>query len=216
MKTRLFATLAVAAALLVGGPAFAGDNRGGGSSGGGGRGAFAGGGGGRVSAFSGGGGFASGRAFSSAPGVAFGGRGYDARGYAGGGGGRYGGYAFASHSGWSPGRQYFLNGHNYGYYNNGWYIVDPYPYYYSSDDYDAPGYTVYGPSYYDSSASADDTGSPVARVQRELARDGYYKGQIDGILGAETDAAIGAYQRDNGLHVTGTINSGLLNALDLN
>ncbi len=158
------------------------------------------------------------RGFTSAPGVAFGGRGgYDGRGGYGGGGGRYGGYAFASHPGWSPGRQYAWNGHNYGWYNDGWYVVDPYPYYYSADDSYAPGYTVYGPSYYNNSAaSADDSGSAVARVQRELARDGYYRGAVDGILGPNTEAAIGAYQRDNGLHVTGTINSRLMDALDLN
>jgi peptidoglycan hydrolase-like protein with peptidoglycan-binding domain len=57
--------------------------------------------------------------------------------------------------------------------------------------------------------------SVPAQVQQELARDGYYQGPIDGILGPATQAAIAAYQRDNGLRVTGTINSHLLDALDL-
>ena len=40
----------------------------------------------------------------------------------------HGTYAFASHSGWNHGQAYFWHGHHYGWYGNGWYIIDPFPY----------------------------------------------------------------------------------------
>jgi peptidoglycan hydrolase-like protein with peptidoglycan-binding domain len=49
-----------------------------------------------------------------------------------------------------------------------------------------------------------------ARVQQRLAAEGYYRGAIDGIVGAGTRAAIRAYQRDRGLRVTGRIDNRLL------
>jgi localization factor PodJL len=50
-------------------------------------------------------------------------------------------------------------------------------------------------------------------VQQELAQLGYYQGPIDGIVGPVTQAAIAAYQRDNGLPATGAIDTRLLAAL---
>jgi peptidoglycan hydrolase-like protein with peptidoglycan-binding domain len=45
---------------------------------------------------------------------------------------------------------------------------------------------------------------PVAEsVQRELAAAGFYKGEIDGVVGRKTRAAIEAYQRTVGIEVTG-------------
>jgi len=148
-----------------------------------------GGGGGRGAAFSGGGmrgGFRGG-SFASGRSFAFGGR---SRGYAGG----RGGYGY--------GRGY--GGRGYGGYGG-------YPYY--GYGYNEPAYTVYGTSSYNN--DSDDGGSVSVRVQRELAREGYYRGAIDGIFGPSTRGAIAAYQRDNGLRVTGTINGHLLDALDL-
>ena len=219
MKMKQIAGLILASAFLAAGPVFA-YSRGG--SGGGhavavsrGGGGFTSGGRGVSRGFSH---FSAGRSFRS-PGVAFGGSSFNSRAYSNGRGGSGGySYAFHSHSGWSPGRDYDWHGHHYRWYNNGWFIVDPYYYgdYYPSyyDSY-ASGYTVYG--------SADDNGSPdggsslsvPAQVQQELARDGYYQGPIDGVIGPVTQAAISAYQHDNGLRVTGTINSHLLDALDL-
>ncbi len=54
-----------------------------------------------------------------------------------------------------------------------------------------------------------------ARVQRELAYHGYYDGDIDGEIGPASRRAIYAYQRENGLRATGTINGDLLYALDI-
>jgi hypothetical protein len=190
----------------------------------------------------GGGGYTAGRSYGgSRPSFAYGGSssyGYRgstsyARGYSGYSGnsrysgysrGGYGGgrshysYAFGSRSGWNPGHEYYWNGHHYRWYGNGWFIIDPYPYgYYGSDDYAySPAYTVYGSAGPDDSDdSAGNSGNIDVRVQQELARDGYYHGPIDGIVGPGTRAAIEAYQQDNGLHPTGTINSHLLDAMDL-
>lgn len=114
-------------------------------------------------------------------------------------------YAFASHGGWNRNQQYFWHGHHYGWYNNAWYIVDPFPWY---AGYYGPGY--YGPGYY---GYNNGGGSVSVAVQTALSQQGYYRGPIDGVVGPGTRAAIAAYQRDNGLPVTGTITPGVLNDL---
>ncbi|MGA8482149.1 MAG: peptidoglycan-binding protein, partial [Chthoniobacterales bacterium] len=72
--------------------------------------------------------------------------------------------------------------------------------------------------YYDYSVEAynnqywsDLTGA----VQTELARDGYYRGAIDGVFGPDTARAIRAYRRAKGLPVTGQIERTLLKSLDI-
>jgi hypothetical protein len=103
-------------------------------------------------------------------------------------------YAFASHSGWNQNREYFWQGHHYRWYRNAWFIIDPFPYY--------PAYGYY------------PAGGPVGvEVQEALTQQGYYQGPIDGIIGPGTRAAIAAYQQANGLRVTGTITNSLLNNL---
>lgn len=52
-------------------------------------------------------------------------------------------------------------------------------------------------------------------VQRELARQGYYQGAIDGVIGPRSRAAIRAYQARNGICVSGQIDSALLRSLNL-
>jgi len=228
MNSKLFAGLALAATLLAGQPVFAhDDNRGSGNSGGGsGRSAgdfrgVSGGGSGRVTAYSGGGTrgsrggtFASGRSYR-APSIAYAGSSYNSRAYGGRAYSRNGNstYAFSSRQGWSHSREYAWHGHHYRWYNNGWFIVDPYPYYAEYPPYgyyeNAPAYPDYGPG------DDEEGGGPVSvQVQRKLAREGYYRGPIDGIVGPGTRAAIADYQHDNGLRVTGAINGGLLNSLD--
>jgi hypothetical protein len=85
----------------------------------------------------------------------------------------------------------------YGYYDYG------YPYY--------ADYSDYYPEY------PSDYGSGPARaalfVQDALARRGYYEGEVDGVIGSQTRSAIREFQRDNGLPVTGQINSSLLRTL---
>ena len=55
----------------------------------------------------------------------------------------------------------------------------------------------------------------IADVQAQLQRDGYYDGPIDGILGPMTQDAIAAFQADNGLEVTSTIDEPTLSTLGI-
>ncbi|MEW5952465.1 MAG: spore cortex-lytic enzyme [Bacillota bacterium] len=48
-------------------------------------------------------------------------------------------------------------------------------------------------------------GADVTRVQQRLSQWGYYRGSIDGIYGQLTFNAVQAFQRKNGLPVTGTV-----------
>jgi hypothetical protein len=116
-----------------------------------------------------------------------------------GGNGFHGNYAFASRDGWDHGRPYFWHGHHYRWNNGGWFIVDAFPYEYS-----------YGPDYNGGNYGAYYGSNVGVQVQQALEQAGYYQGPIDGIVGPGTSAAIAAYQRDNGLAVTGTVTNGLL------
>ena len=55
----------------------------------------------------------------------------------------------------------------------------------------------------------------VATVQQELAREGYYRSQIDGTIGPDTRRAINRYQSDHGLRTTGTLTAETLHSLGL-
>jgi peptidoglycan hydrolase-like protein with peptidoglycan-binding domain len=55
----------------------------------------------------------------------------------------------------------------------------------------------------------------VIDVQRRLARAGYYRGPIDGIMGPGTRFAIRAYERDHGLRVDGVISGQLMRNMGL-
>ena len=57
--------------------------------------------------------------------------------------------------------------------------------------------------------------SMEASVQLALARNGYYRGPIDGNIGPMSRRAIANYQADHGLRVTGYPDGNLLNALGL-
>ena len=105
--------------------------------------------------------------------------------------------------------------------NNSWFIFDlgffpwygwdyyPYDYYYPSSYYGYdPGVYDQGvdANYYDqgSYGSSDQSAdSSVAAAQDRLARQGYYRGAIDGVFGPETQRAIMRYQNDHGLGATG-------------
>ncbi len=53
----------------------------------------------------------------------------------------------------------------------------------------------------------------VQGVQEELQRKGYYKGDVDGVLGTGTRSAVKAYQRQAGLPPTGEVSQLLLDHL---
>lgn len=93
---------------------------------------------------------------------------------------------------------YFLDG-SYWYPAYGY---DPLQSYY---DYDGPIYTY-------SNLLPDEV---IANVQTALQNAGYYYGQITGSLGVDTRAAIGNFQRDNGLSITGAIDAATVEALGL-
>ncbi len=64
-------------------------------------------------------------------------------------------------------------------------------------------------------ATEADPAAVAAQVQRKLKRLGYYAGTVDGEMGRGTRAAIRAYQSENNMEVTGTIDRPLLRSLGL-
>ena len=99
-----------------------------------------------------------------------------------------------------------LFGGGYYYWDNGfWFPAYGYDPYYSTYSYDEP---IYG--YGDL-----DPGQVVANVQTELQRLGYYRYEVDGLMGPLTRNALAAFQRDNGLPITSAIDGPTLSTLGL-
>ena len=94
-------------------------------------------------------------------------------------------------------------------------VGDPYYYPY----YPYYGYDDYGPepaAYAVTSNSHSSVHESMAvQVQRILAQQGYYHGDIDGIIGPQSRAAIVAYQQKHGLDQSGIIDATLLKSLQL-
>jgi hypothetical protein len=97
-----------------------------------------------------------------------------------------------------------------------------YPYYgYAPYGYGYPGgaYYTYDPrGIYQGrvvNRSAAGKNSVAAQVQQQLAARGYYRGQIDGIVGDGTRRAIRNFERANNLPVDGQIDDQLLGAMGL-
>jgi hypothetical protein len=139
------------------------------------------------------------------------------------------------HRDWDRGRDHWWHGHHCRFVNGSWVVFDfgfdpygyPYDYYaydddysgypygYDADDYDQGAYQDQG---YDQNAygSTDQNAdSTVAVAQQQLARLGYYRGEIDGAFGPETRNALMRYQNDQGLRVTGTFDAETLSILGL-
>ncbi len=55
----------------------------------------------------------------------------------------------------------------------------------------------------------------IADVQAALQEMGYYKGEVDGLLGPLTREALTGYQSDNGLYTTATIDEPTLSSLGM-
>jgi hypothetical protein len=100
-----------------------------------------------------------------------------------------------------------LIGGGYYYWNNGyWYPAwgyDPAAAYYAYD----------GPIYVGHRGEPPDR--VIADVQAELQQMGYYKGDVDGLLGPLTREALAAYQADQGLTQTAAIDEPTLDSLGL-
>jgi len=77
---------------------------------------------------------------------------------------------------------------------------------YQTEAYDDPN------AYTDQSQSDDST---IVAAQERLARQGYYRGDTDGVLSAETQKAIRRYQNTNGLRQTGELDSDTLAVMGL-
>jgi Putative peptidoglycan binding domain len=104
----------------------------------------------------------------------------------------YGGYRYY-------GSSYY--GYPYGSYGYGYY-----PYAYNSNYYYGSSY----PYYSNRTVYRGYNSSVVARVQERLARAGYYRGPIDGVMGPRTHYAIRVYERRHGLPADGLIDRRLL------
>jgi Putative peptidoglycan binding domain len=110
--------------------------------------------------------------------------------------------------GWWGGRynRIGLFGGGYYYWNNG--------FWYPAWGYD-PGYSYYpydGPIYGYNNLPPDQV---VANVQTALQEQGYYHGEVDGLLGPLTRAAIADYQRDHGLYITSAVDEPTLASLGM-
>jgi Putative peptidoglycan binding domain len=141
-------------------------------------------------------------------------------------GGRFGGFHggrfgdFRGHRRFFGRDRFFVSG--FGFYGYPWWWDWGYPYYWDYPDYwGYPYYPYYPGSYYgydayysDPSYQTGDARSfPVKAVQTALARRGYYRGPIDGVLGPESQSAIRSFQARNGLPVTGRVDGDLFKAL---
>ncbi|PYL47867.1 MAG: hypothetical protein DMF40_06835 [Verrucomicrobia bacterium] len=138
------------------------------------------------------------------------------------------------HRDWDRNHDHWWNGHCCRFVNGEWFIFDlgfdPYNYWYPYGyPYGGYGYNYYPYGYdagvyegdvdyysqgvYDTSDQSTD--STVASAQAQLAKQGYYRGEIDGVFGPETRRAIVRYQSDHDLSVTGRLNADTLRALGL-
>jgi putative peptidoglycan binding protein len=96
--------------------------------------------------------------------------------------------------------------------NGGWYYWNA-GYWFPAWGYDPfVSYVYDGPIYAYNGLTPDRV---IVDVQEQLARDGYYDGPIDGILGPMTREAIAAFQADNGLSVTSVIDEPTLATLGI-
>ena len=94
----------------------------------------------------------------------------------------------------------------------GWYALNA-GYWYPAWGYDSNAYYPYdGPIYAYNNLPPDQV---IANVQTALQQQGYYQGEIDGLLGPQTRAAIADYQRANGLADTAAIDQPTLQSLGM-
>src|SRR6266581_4886950 len=95
----------------------------------------------------------------------------------------------------------------------GWYFWDNYYWY------PAWGYAPDSPYYYDgpiyASNPEEDPGQVVANVQSALQEQGYYQGEVDGVLGPQTRAALAEFQSAQGLEPTGAVDEPTLETLGM-
>jgi hypothetical protein len=92
----------------------------------------------------------------------------------------------------------------------GWYFWNS-GFWYPAWGYDRSAYYAYdGPIYAYNDLPPDQV---TANVQASLQEQGYYHGEVDGLLGPLTRAALADYQRDHGLYTTSAIDQPTLASL---
>jgi hypothetical protein len=129
------------------------------------------------------------------------------------------------HSDWDRRGAHFLNGRWWAWGGDDWigledgfYPWDYFPYYaYDYYPYDYyPGYYADVEPYYNNDGVSNAAPAPdanVKAVQQDLAKQGYYKGPVDGIYGRTTRDAVARYQSARKLSVTGTLTRQTLQSL---
>src|SRR5437016_1793149 len=94
----------------------------------------------------------------------------------------------------------------------GWYAFNA-GYWYPAWGYAPNSYYAYdGPIYAYNNLPPDQV---IANVQSALQQQGYYQGEVDGLLGPQTRAAIADYQRANGLAETASVDQPTLESLGM-
>jgi len=94
----------------------------------------------------------------------------------------------------------------------GWYAWNA-GYWIPAWGYDSNAYYAYdGPIYAYNNLPPDQV---IANVQAALQEQGYYQGEVDGLLGPLTRAAVANYQRDHGLYITSAIDRPTLSSLGM-
>jgi len=129
------------------------------------------------------------------------------------------------HRDWDHRSAHYSNGHWWAWDGYDWIGLDAgffpwdyFPYYaYDYYPYDYyPGYYTDVEPYYNNDGVSDYVPTPdpnVVAVQTDLANLGYYHGSLDGIYGRDTRDAVGRYQSDHKLTVTGTLTTQTLQSL---
>jgi hypothetical protein len=121
-------------------------------------------------------------------------------------------------------RSYHPERHDQGYYRSHYQRVEliagGYYYFHNNYWYPAWGYEPRNEYYaYDAPVYAGKHAEPpdkvIADVQAVLQEMGYYKGEVDGLLGPLTRQALTGYQTDHGMTVTGVIDEPTLDALGM-
>ena len=107
----------------------------------------------------------------------------------------------------------------HGHYGNNITFVFGAPYYWRAG-YWFPAWGYYPNAYYawDGPIYAYNRLPPdqvIANVQAALHQQGYYRGEVDGLIGPLTRAAIADYQRDHALYTTSTIDQPTLRSLGM-
>lgn len=137
-------------------------------------------------------------------------------------------YKFAGAQNWKGSKYVVFKNYHPQWQNQWWWnhhyshitIVFGSPYYWNAGYwYPAWGYDPGASYYFDGPIYASnpemDPGQVVANVQSALQQQGYYQGDIDGVLGPQTRAALAEYQSAQGIEPTGAVDEPTLETLGM-